>query len=98
MHRTGLDHGVKPTRADVTCVLSAKALIGEGTVWSVAAPRLYWADIVGKPLHIFHKADGSNQRFDLPELVTSISRRARKEGGLVLTLRSSFAFFDPKPG
>jgi sugar lactone lactonase YvrE len=94
MNRTNLDHGVKPTRADVTCVLSAKAQIGEGPVWSVAEQRLYWADIVGKQLNIFDPATGSNQVFDLPELVTSIA--PRKNGGLVLTLRSSFAFFDPK--
>ena len=96
MNRTRLDHGVKPTRADVTCVLSAKAKIGEGPVWSVAAQRLYWADIVGKQLNVFNPADGSNQVFDLPELVTSIS--PRKNGGLVLTLRSSFAFFEPTTG
>src|SRR5436190_11481544 len=96
MNRTSLDHGVKPTPAEVSCVLSAKAQIGEGPVWSVAEQRLYWADIVGKQLNIFNPADGSNQVFDLPELVTSIS--PRKSGGLILTLRSSFAFFDPKFG
>ncbi|HEX4406271.1 MAG TPA: SMP-30/gluconolactonase/LRE family protein [Polyangia bacterium] len=96
MNRTSLDHGVKPTRADVTCVLSAKAKIGEGPVWSVAEQRLYWADIVGKQLNVFNPADGSNKVFDLPELVTSIS--PRKSGGLILTLRSSFAFFDLNTG
>jgi sugar lactone lactonase YvrE len=96
MNRTGLDHGIKPTRAEVSCVLPGKALIGEGPTWSVAEQRLYWADIVGKQLNIFNPADGSNQVFDLPELVTSIAPRAK--GGLILTLRSSFAFFDPKTG
>jgi L-arabinonolactonase len=95
MNRTSLDHGIKPTRVEVSCVLSAKADIGEGPVWSVAEQRLYWADITGKQLHIFNPADGSNQTFDLPELVTSISPRQNGEG-LILTLRSSFAFFDPK--
>lgn len=95
MNRTSLDHGIKPTRAEVSCVLTGKALIGEGPVWSVEEQRLYWADIVGKELNIFNPADGSNQKFDLPELVTSIA--PRKNGlGLILTLRSSFAFFDPK--
>ena len=98
MNRTSLDHGVKPTRSDVSCVLSAKALIGEGPVWSVADQRLYWADIVGKQLNVFNPADGSNQSFDLPELVTSIAPRAREGAGLILTLRSSFAFFDPRTG
>jgi sugar lactone lactonase YvrE len=96
MNRTSLDHGIKPTPTEVSCVLSAKAQIGEGPVWSVAEQRLYWADITGKQLNIFNPADGSNQSFDLPELVTSIS--PRQSGGLILTLRSSFAFFDPKTG
>src|SRR4051812_14337461 len=98
MNRTSLDHGIKPTPAEGSCVLSAKAQIGEGPVWSVAEQRLYWADIVGKELNIFNPADGSNQKFDLPELVTSISPRSGGDGGLILTLRSSFAFFDTKTG
>jgi sugar lactone lactonase YvrE len=98
MNRTSLDHGVKPARAEVTCALSSKARIGEGPVWSVAEQRLYWADIAGKQLNIFDPATGSNEVFDLPELVTSISPRARKDAGLLLTLRSSFAFFDPRTG
>jgi sugar lactone lactonase YvrE len=97
MNRTSLGHGINPTRAEVSCVLTAKALIGEGPVWSVEEQRLYWADIVGKQLHIFNPADGSNQTFDLPELVTSIAPRKNGQG-LILTLRSSFAFFDPKTG
>jgi sugar lactone lactonase YvrE len=97
MNRTSLDHGIKPTRAEVSCVLSAKAQIGEGPVWSVADQRLYWADIVGKELNIFDPATGANQKFDLPELVTSISTRQNGQG-LILTLRQSFAFFDPKTG
>ena len=52
MNRTSLDHGIKPTRAEITCVLSAKAQIGEGPVWSVAEQRLYWADITGKQLDV----------------------------------------------
>jgi sugar lactone lactonase YvrE len=94
MNRTSLDHGIKPTPADVTCVLSAKAQIGEGPVWSVAEQLLYWADIVGKQLNAFDPVTGINQVTELPELVTSIAPRAK--GGLILTLRSSFAFFDPK--
>jgi sugar lactone lactonase YvrE len=97
MNRTSLDHGIKPTPVEVSCVLPGKAQIGEGPVWSVAEQRLYWADIVGKELNIFNPADGSNRKFDLPELVTSVSPRKNGQG-VVLTLRSSFAFFDPETG
>jgi sugar lactone lactonase YvrE len=102
MNRTSLKHEIKPTPADVTCVLQAKALIGEGPVWSVETQRLYWADIVGKQLNIFNPTDGSNQTFTLPELVTSVSPRQGQgqggAGGLILTLRNSFAFFEPATG
>lgn len=59
MNRTSLDHGVKPTRVEVTCVLPSRAEIGEGPVWSVAEQRLYWADIVRQQLNIFDPAAGA---------------------------------------
>ena len=96
MNRTKLTHEVAPTPVEVECVLPAKAIIGEGPLWSVKEQRLYWADIPEKKVHIFNPADGSNQTFELPEMVTSIS--TRENGGLLLTLRGSFAFFDPATG
>ncbi|HET6279444.1 MAG TPA: SMP-30/gluconolactonase/LRE family protein [Polyangia bacterium] len=96
MNRTRLTHEVAPTPLEVECVLPAKAIIGEGPLWSVKEQRLYWADIPEKKVHVFNPADGSNQTFELPEMVTSIS--TRENGGLLLTLRGSFAFFDPATG
>jgi sugar lactone lactonase YvrE len=97
MNRTSLEHEVTPTPSRVTCVLSAKAQIGEGPWWSAAEQRLYWVDIVGKQVHIFDPADASNRSFALPDLVTSVAPRANGRG-LVLTLRNHFAFFDPATG
>ncbi|MEA2698852.1 MAG: hypothetical protein QOI66_3123 [Myxococcales bacterium] len=96
MNRTSLAHEIKPTVVPVECVLSAKAQIGEGPLWSAREQRLYWVDIVGQQLNIFDPADGSNRVFPMPELITSVS--TRKDGGLILTLRSSIAFFDPASG
>jgi sugar lactone lactonase YvrE len=96
MNRTKLEHEIKPTPTEIQCVLSAKAIIGEGPMWSVKEQCLYWADIPGKKLHIFTPRDGKNQTYELPDLVTTIS--PRKNGGLLLTLRSTFAFYDPKTG
>jgi sugar lactone lactonase YvrE len=93
MNRTKLKHEIEPTRVDVACVVKAHAIIGEGPVWSVREQRLYWVDIAEKKAHVFNPADGSNQTFELPDLVTSAT--PRKSGGLVLTLRKSLAFFDP---
>jgi sugar lactone lactonase YvrE len=96
MNRTHLKHEIKPTAAKVDCVLKTKAVIGEGPVWSTKEQRLYWVDIPEKKVHVFEPGDGSNQTFVLPDLVTSAA--PRKSGGLVLSLRKSVAFFDPKTG
>src|SRR5688500_523669 len=92
MNRTELKHEVEPTPADVLCVLGAQAQIGEGPMWDPQAKVLYWADITGKQLNIFDAKSGQNQRFELPDLVTSIA--PRKSGGLILTMRKTIAFFD----
>jgi sugar lactone lactonase YvrE len=96
MNRTTLDHGIKPTPVDVTCVLSAKAQIGEGPWWSAAEQRLYWVDILGQEVHVFTPSDGTNRTFKLPDIVTSVAPRAK--GGLVVTMRTDIATFDPTTG
>ena len=96
MNRTGLKHEIKPTAVDVECVFKTNASIGEGPVWSVKEQRLYWVDIPEKKFHVFNPADGSNKTFELPESVTSAT--PRKGGGLVLSLRKNFAYFDPTTG
>jgi sugar lactone lactonase YvrE len=93
MNRTHLKHEIKPTVTDVECVLRTKATIGEGPMWSVKEQRLYWVDIPEKKAHIFNPGDGTNQAFELPDLVTCAVPRS--SGGLALTLRKSVAFFDP---
>jgi sugar lactone lactonase YvrE len=62
-------------------------------VWSGREHRLYWIDIQRKQLHRFDPATSTNESFDLPEIVTGIA--LRESGGLILTLRKHFAFFDP---
>jgi sugar lactone lactonase YvrE len=96
MNRTNLKHEIAPTPVEITCVVKAMALIGEGPMWSAAEQRLYWVDIVGQQLYVFNPADGSNQAFAMPELITSVS--PRRNGGVILTLRNSFAFFDLATG
>jgi sugar lactone lactonase YvrE len=96
MNRTQLSHEIEPTPTEVECVLKAHATIGEGPSWSIKEQRLYWVDIAEKTAHVFNPEDGSNQSFELPDLVTSATPRER--GGLVLTLRKSVAFFEPRTG
>jgi L-arabinonolactonase len=93
MNRTNVQHEIEPTPTEVKKVLTAKMQIGEGPVWDVESQRLYWVDIVGQELNVFDPGRGSNHRYTLPDLVTSAS--PRRGGGVLLTLRRSFAFFDP---
>jgi sugar lactone lactonase YvrE len=93
MNRTGLPHGIAPTEVEVTCVLSAKAQIGEGPWWSAAEQRLYWVDIVGKQIHVFNPADRTNRTHTLPDIVTCVAPRAK--GGLIVSMRTDIAYYDP---
>jgi len=81
---------------DVRCVLKWDAIVGESPLWHPEERRLYWVDIQGKKVHRFNPGSGRNETFDLPELVTCLA--FRKKGGLLLTLRKDFAFFDPDSG
>jgi sugar lactone lactonase YvrE len=81
---------------DVRCALRWEAVVGESPLWDPRERRLYWVDIQGKRVHRFDPASGVNETFDLPEIVTCLCFRER--GGLLLTLRKNFAFFDPDMG
>jgi sugar lactone lactonase YvrE len=78
----------------IECVLPWKANVGESPVWHPGERRLYWIDIQGKQIHRFDPVTRKNETFDLPEIVTCIQLRAA--GGLVLTLKKKFAFYDPQ--
>jgi sugar lactone lactonase YvrE len=97
MNRTQFSHELKPTPVDISRVLSWQAQIGEGPLWDVRSQRLYWVDIVGQELNVFNPADGSNQAFKMPDIITSVTTR-RSGAGVLVTLRRSFALFDPETG
>jgi sugar lactone lactonase YvrE len=78
----------------VECVVKAEAIVGESPVWSPHEKVLYWVDIPGQHIHRFNPRTAINNTFNLPEPVTAVG--LRKKGGLVLTLRKNFAFFDPE--
>ncbi|HEY4248658.1 MAG TPA: SMP-30/gluconolactonase/LRE family protein [Lacunisphaera sp.] len=79
-----------------SCVLRHKAIVGESPLWHAKEQRLYWIDIQKRKLHRFNPSTGRNESFSLPEIVTSFA--FRKNGGLLLTLKKSFALFDPGAG
>lgn len=76
----------------VTCVLDAKATVGEGPVWSATEQALYWVDILEPALHRFEPATGATQTWPMPAAVGSFG--LRRQGGVVLALRTGFHLFD----
>lgn len=82
--------------SDITCVLRAGALLGEGPLWDGADRVLFWVDIKRREVHRFDPATGRDVRWSTPEEVGSLAVRAA--GGLVVALRSGFHFLDLDTG
>jgi len=80
----------------VECVVKAEAIVGESPLWSPRERVLYWVDITGQKIHRFNPRTAVNDTFHLPQPVTAVG--LRKKGGLIITLRKDFAFFDPETG
>jgi sugar lactone lactonase YvrE len=96
MDRTGRPPDIEPTPTDVSVVFRSDNVVGESPLWDVGTQRLHLVDIPGQRIHIFRPSDGDHRTFELPDWVTSVSMRAR--GGLVLSMRKNFAFYDPDSG
>ena len=81
---------------DMTCVVDARAELGEGTVWDPVAGVLWWIDIWGRKIQRYSPATGRNETWEAPEYLGCIGLRSA--GGLVVTMASGFYFFDPVSG
>jgi L-arabinonolactonase len=81
---------------DITCVVDAKAELGEGTIWDPKAGVLWWIDIWSKLIHRYDPATGKDDTWESPEFLGCIGLRGK--GGLVVAMVSGFYFFDPKTG
>ena len=68
-----------------TCVLDAKASLGESPVWSVAEQALYWVDINAPSLNRFDPATGRNVTMPMPASIGCFA--LRKSGGFIVALR-----------
>ena len=96
MNRSKHAHEIAPARIEVSCVLDCRSVAGESPIWSVAEQCLYFVDHQGRKIHRFAPATRAHSVFDLPDVVTSLAVRAT--GGLVVTMRKAFGFFDPATG
>ena len=61
---------------DITCVVDARAELGEGTIWDPAAGVLWWIDIWGKLIHRYNPATGADDTWEAPEYLGCIGLRA----------------------
>ncbi|NIO10982.1 MAG: SMP-30/gluconolactonase/LRE family protein [Deltaproteobacteria bacterium] len=80
----------------IDCVLKCRAILGESPLWDPDERVLYWVDIEGHNVHRFHPGSGLNDTFHLDQIVSSVA--LRDQGGLIITLKDRFAFFNPDTG
>jgi L-arabinonolactonase len=83
-------------KTEISCVLEAKALLGEGTFWDPAAQCLWWVDIYANQIHRFDPRSGHTQTFATPHPPGCLA--VRQSGGLVVAMGDGFFFFDPLSG
>ncbi len=70
----------------LTCVLDARASLGESPVWSAREGVLYWVDINGPSLNRFDPGSGRNTVVPMPESIGCIA--PREISGFIVALRS----------
>ncbi len=80
----------------VSCVLDARAELGEGPVWCAREQALYWVDILAPALHRLEVDTGSTKSWQMPQAIGSFG--LREQGGAVVALRNGFHLFDFESG
>lgn len=78
--------------AEVTCVLDAKAELGECPVWSAEERALYWVDIRAPALHRLDPDSGASRSWPMPSRIGSFG--LREAGGAVVALVDGFHLLD----
>lgn len=70
--------------------------LGECPLWDEREQVLYWVDIAEGRIHRFDPATRLNTTHQFQTKLSSIAKRA--SGGLAVTLRKTFGYFDPASG
>ena len=81
----------------VTCVLPARAKLGESPTWSPTEARLYWVDIDGRAVHRFDPATGLDERRPAPGRPASLALTGTPER-LLVAIEGRLAFLDWRSG
>ncbi|MCC6304489.1 MAG: SMP-30/gluconolactonase/LRE family protein [Rhodobacteraceae bacterium] len=77
-------------------VTADRFVLGESPLWSPHERRLYFVDVRRPALHRLEPDSGRIDTWLMPEVVAAVV--LRQSGGLVLSLRSGLAAFDPATG
>lgn len=80
----------------ITCLVDARAQVGEGPVWDGVDEVLWWTDINGRRMHRFDPRTGRDEEFDLGIRVGCFALRARD--GLILAAEHGFWAWNPASG
>jgi sugar lactone lactonase YvrE len=71
-------------------------VLGEGPLWDVREQALYWVDIRKPAVRRYDSGNRKLTAWTMPETVGSLA--VRKDGGLLLALKSALALFEPQSG
>ncbi len=82
------------TASPFTCVVDARATVGECPTWSIAEQALYWADIDAPALNRYDPSTGANEVMPMPSSIGSFGLRSR--GGFVVALRDGVWLADSR--
>ena len=77
--------------AVATCVLPARAQLGECPLWSAEEARLYWVDIDGRAVHRFDPATAMDEAVDVPGRPGSLAFTATA-GELMVAMEGRLGF------
>lgn len=81
------------THTEADLELEYDAHLGEGPVWDESEQKLYWVDILSGKIFRYDPRRNSNEVFEIGEHVGAVA--LREKGGLVMAMKTGFAFFDP---
>ncbi len=81
---------------EITCVVDARAELGEATTWDPEAGVLWWIDIRQRHIHCYDPRTGEDRIWHAPEFLGCIG--LRDKNGMMVTMKSGFHFFDIATG
>src|SRR3954454_17378348 len=77
---------------EVTCVLDARAELGECPVWSIEEQALYWVETPRPALHRLDPHSAAPRTWPMPSRIGSFG--LRESGGAVVALEDGFHLLD----